>query len=190
MRDVEAGVPTVERVIGERAELAVQGGRLFDDLHGGPGLAVGLDVERGAGRLPDRELEDIAGGSLPRPGFVRFWPAKPAAPWRAMGCPWKAAPFFLTSAWRSPVALLWQRRLPSSRTRLTPLGTVSRVGLAASQKPSVSNSIASHGMTVSALSATGSSAVSLTMAPRNAANSIATMANQVFGIRPRCPGCR
>jgi hypothetical protein len=48
-----------------------------------------------------------------------------------------------------------QRTLPSSRTRLIPLGTVSRLGLPESQKPSVSNSVASQGMTVSVLSATG-----------------------------------
>jgi hypothetical protein len=46
-----------------------------------------------------------------------------------MGCPWKAASFFVISAWRSPMLLLCQWTLPSSRTRLTPLGTVSRVGL-------------------------------------------------------------
>jgi hypothetical protein len=41
--------------------------------------------------------------------------------------------------------------------------------------------MAFHGIATSVLAATGSVAVSLTRAPRNAANSIATMPNQVLG---------
>jgi hypothetical protein len=58
--------------------------------------------------------------------------------------------------------------------------------VAESQKPSVSNSVASQGMTVSVLSAIGSSAVSLTMAPRTRWPRSRTRSWD----RPRRPGCR
>lgn len=114
MRGVEAGVPTVERVIGERAEPAVQGRVMVTYSTTSMANQVWLSASTLSEAPADCQTESLktSPGLTAKAALVRFWPARRAAPWRAMGCPWKAAPFFVTSAWRSPVALLWQWRLP------------------------------------------------------------------------------